>query len=201
MDSAIAAALISALSSIIVAAISRTGTKPGGDGSPDLTIPSRHSSAWKIGSIGFIVVTAMAAMLAHHDLAGLSVLVLPVLVLVLSLAYPIRPASAAAVTLFLFPFAYLAEPLGKWRRDMRFDNHFDSEWMSIFLAIAFGTAFVVWLINLYRTRRFQQAVAEPEHTPPSSALARQIAELAELHQQGILSDEEFAKGKDKLLSL
>ena len=66
-----------------------------------------------------------AALFLHWDLAGLSVLAIPVVVWTFSVAFPIRPAIAAAVALFLFPFGFSAEPIGKWRRGMIFDNHFD----------------------------------------------------------------------------
>ena len=49
---------------------------------------------------------------------------------------------------------------------------------------------------------YQQAPPAPEPPPPaaaSSPMIDQLNQLATLHQQGILSDEEFAAAKAKLL--
>lgn len=51
----------------------------------------------------------------------------------------------------------------------------------------------------------QQAPAPPQAPPPDqgpaggSALGNQLNQLAELHKQGVLTDEEFASAKAKLL--
>jgi Short C-terminal domain len=49
----------------------------------------------------------------------------------------------------------------------------------------------------------QQAYAEPAYQEPPAAAApdpiEQLKELAELHSQGVLTDEEFAAQKAKLL--
>ena len=46
----------------------------------------------------------------------------------------------------------------------------------------------------------QYAPAPPQNTGPDSADLNQIAKLAELHQSGALTDEEFAVAKAKLLA-
>jgi hypothetical protein len=45
-----------------------------------------------------------------------------------------------------------------------------------------------------------QYAPQPQSTGPDSADLNQIAKLAELHQSGALTDEEFAVAKAKLLS-
>ncbi len=51
-------------------------------------------------------------------------------------------------------------------------------------------------------RREEQALETRDEAPdPATEPAEQIAELAELREQGILSDEEFAAEKRKLLGL
>jgi len=47
----------------------------------------------------------------------------------------------------------------------------------------------------------QQAYAEPayEEAPPQADPIEQLKQLAELHSQGVLTDEEFAAQKAKLL--
>jgi hypothetical protein len=46
----------------------------------------------------------------------------------------------------------------------------------------------------------QYAPAPPQNTGPDSGDLNQIAKLAELHQSGALTDEEFAVAKAKLLA-
>jgi hypothetical protein len=50
----------------------------------------------------------------------------------------------------------------------------------------------------------QQQYAQPQPAPPAAAPAKdpidQLKELAELHSQGILTDEEFAVQKAKILN-
>jgi len=47
----------------------------------------------------------------------------------------------------------------------------------------------------------QQAPAQPQYAapPPADDMATQLRELADLHAQGILTDEEFAAQKAKIL--
>ena len=44
-----------------------------------------------------------------------------------------------------------------------------------------------------------QAAPSPAHTGPSQADLEQLAQLGNLHQQGILTDEEFAAQKARIL--
>jgi hypothetical protein len=46
----------------------------------------------------------------------------------------------------------------------------------------------------------QQAYAEPATAAPASDLTAQLQQLAQLHEAGVLSDEEFTAAKQKLLA-
>lgn len=144
---------------------------------------------------------SFAALFLHWDLAGTtSTLAVPLVTWVLAAAFPIQPGTAASVALFLFPLAFLAEPIGKWRRGISFENHFEPVTVAAFVGIALATALIAWLIARWRIR---SSWATPGVEAPgaiSSTIAKGLAELAELHRKGVLSDEEFARAKNKLLS-
>jgi len=54
-------------------------------------------------------------------------------------------------------------------------------------------------IEQYLTKRTEVAVSSATPTPPAD-LASQIKSLKELHEAGVLSDDEFAQAKSKLIS-
>ena len=200
MDSTIVAALISAISSILIAIIGSargTGNTSTGGAIP---IPSRNKKFWFLMTFVLMSWMVFAALFLHWDLAGMSVLLIPLVILFFSGAFPIKPTTAAATALFLFPLAFAAEPIGKWRRGMIFDNHFEPDVIGIYVAIAFGTAFIAWLITRYRLRSFRVSTQSDQRTQLNSSLAIQLSDIAKLHKEGVLSDEEFTQAKNKLLS-
>lgn len=204
MDSTIVASLIAATASIVVAMLNRDRAPAGGTGrvapAPAYTIPKRNLRIWTI-AVGILIAwMVFAALFLHWDLAGSSFLAIPLVIWILSAAAPIKPSSAAATALFLFPFAFAAEPVGKWRRGMHFESHFEFSVVATYIGLAFGTALIAWLIAAWRGRANRTVSHDEQVLPGSSALARGLAELAELHRAGVLSDEEFARAKGKLLS-
>ena len=52
----------------------------------------------------------------------------------------------------------------------------------------------------YQQAPYQQAPPPPQAPPASSPMVDQLNQLAELHQQGVLTDDEFAAAKAKLFS-
>jgi hypothetical protein len=204
MDSTIVAALISAVSSIVVALIglgSSTANAPGVPGSTGTyAIPKRNRWIWLVVTTIFVAWLIVSALFIHWDVAGTSGLAIPIVVLILSVAFPIRPWSAAAISLFLFPFAFVAEPLGKWQNGISFQNHLDPNVVGVYLGLAFGSALVAWLVTRWRVRSYRTISHDLQGPPISSAFAKEFSELAKLHQAGVLSDEEFTRAKNKLLS-
>lgn len=199
IDSTIIASLISAGASIIVAFISKK------DGSPriseQVTTQRRNRRIWITTVCILVAWMTFAALFLHWDLAGVtSTLAVPLVTWILAASFPIQPGKAAAVPLFLFPFAFLAEPIGKWRRGIEFQNHFAPSTVTIFIGIGFATALIAWLIARWRMRSLLTN-HEAEQSPSiSSPIGKELLELADLHKAGVLTDQEFARAKDKLLS-
>lgn len=204
MDSTIVASLVSAAASVIVALLSKSGSSASAPGrhssTPSYAIPKRNRRIWTITVCVFVTWMVFAALFLHWDLAGMSVLAIPPVIWLLSSAFPIQPSSAAAVALFLFPFAFSAEPIGKWRRGISFENHFEPSAVGAYVGIAFGTALIAWLITRWRAKSYWTTNHDEQPPPSSSTLAKELSEVSELHRAGVLSDEEFTRAKDKLLS-
>lgn len=136
MNSTIVAALISAISLILVAIIgSASGTGNTSTGGA-IAIHSRNNKFWFFMTFVLMSWMVFAALFLHWGLAGMSVLLIPLIILFFSAFFPIKPTTAAATTLFLFPLAFAAEPIGKWRRGMNFDNHFEPDVIGIYVAMA-----------------------------------------------------------------
>src|SRR5262249_20374744 len=59
----------------------------------------------------------------------------------------------------------------------------------------------------YDAQMYQQQQAQQQYAPPAAAAAAeddqaaQLQNLAQLHQQGVLTDEEFAAAKAKILGI
>ncbi len=204
MDSTIVAALISAVSSIVIALLGMGSSTASASGRPGshggYAIPKRNRWIWLIVATIFVAWLIFSALFIHWDIAGTSGLAIPVVVLILSVAFPIRPWSAAAISLFLFPFAFAAEPLGKWQHGISFENHLEPNVLGVYLGIAFATALFAWLITRWRVRSYRTLSHDLHASPISSVFANEFSELAKLHQAGVLSDDEFTRAKNKLLS-
>ena len=164
MDSTIVAALISAISSIIIATIGRTKAEGNTNKDYEITIPNRNKILWMVTSIILVVWMAYAALFLHWDSAGISILLIPIIIVIFSFVFPIKPTTAAATALFLYPLAFSAEPIGKWKRGMIFDNHFEPSAIGVYVSIAFGTAFIAWLINRQRSKSFRVSTAEDKQS-------------------------------------
>jgi len=200
IDSTIVAALISAISAIIIALIGRGNAFGSINKKIELVIPNRNKKIWTFTTIIMIFWMIFASLFLHWDLAAMSVFLIIVVILIYSFVFPVKPTTAAAISLILFPLAFAAEPIGKWRRGINLDNHFEPRTIGIYVSIAFGTALIAWLINRYRSKSFRLSTTQDKLTNLNSSLAVQLSEMAKLHREGILTDEEFSKAKNKILS-
>jgi hypothetical protein len=199
MDSTIIASLISAVASVVVALISKGGTSARAP--EQAAAPRRNVRIWIATICILIAWMSFAALFLHWDTAGVtSILAVPLVTWILAAAFPIQPGIAAAVPLFLFPLAFLAEPIGKWRRGINFENHFEPVTVAAFVGTGFATALIAWLIARWRIRSSWATVEVKQQSAISSTIAKGLSELAELHRAGVLSDEEFTRAKNKLLS-
>jgi membrane protease subunit (stomatin/prohibitin family) len=53
----------------------------------------------------------------------------------------------------------------------------------------------------YDQQMAQQQAAQPQQAPPADDKTAELQNLAQLHTQGVLTDEEFAAAKAKLLGI
>lgn len=210
------AALISAAASVVVALVAKGRSPEGAEGTHHRSSAEpgahRNRTVWLVVMCAFVAWLLFSALFVHWDVAAMSGFAIPPVVWGLSLARPIRPLNAAAAALFLLPFAYAAEPLGKWRRGIGIENHLEAAVLLSYLAVASGTASVAWLLTRWRLKHLSLAQSALSGAPdanvppttdrlsPSTELAKSLAEIADLHRAGILSDDEFTQAKRRLLN-
>ncbi|MHA7820479.1 MAG: SHOCT domain-containing protein [Erythrobacter sp.] len=200
MDSAILGALISAAASMLAAYIGR----PRASG-PTRRLPERlgrrNANAWLVAyvlSIGLIVYAAIGV---HSDLAGTMGFAFPLVLVACAAFFPIRPAYAVAASLAVLPFMFLAEPFSHWVRGNRVRDPFsDTDFAVLFLGVSATAVVLVGLITAWRWRNLAEAHHRAEEVAQEEGLPGQLSALARLHRSGALSDEEYARAKDKLLS-
>lgn len=208
MDASILGALISAAASVLVALIGRErGPSHGGGARPVRpAVAPRSMRAWKTMFALSLAWMTVAVLTLHWDTAALSCVLIPVAGLVLAFLRPIKPSLAAATMLLLCALAFGAEPLGKLRSGIAIKNHLEAEALALQLAFALGTATIVALVSWWRVPKRAVAGAAAARDPSAGPLAAEgtlatdLARLASLHQSGVLSAEEFALAKKKLLS-
>lgn len=199
MDSTIIAALISAVAYVVVALAGKAASPARTPGRP--IAPRRNRRIWVVSVCILASWMFFAALFLHSDTAGItSILAVPLVTWILAAAFPIQPGRAAAVPLLLFPLAFLAEPISKWRGGMNFENHFAPKALVFFVGIGFVTALIAWIIARWRMRSSWATVHVEQSPTISSTIAKGLSELADLHRTGVLSTEEFILAKNKLLS-
>jgi len=200
--SAIIAAAISAVASVIVAILGRPRPSPPESGRRVTTysFPERHARIWVVAVTVLVAWTVLAPLFLHWDVAGLSIVIVPVALWILSASVPISPPVPPALALLLLPLAFLSEPIAKWRHGVSTVNHFEPAALGILLAVAFGSAAIAWLLARWRASAFGSTTPSSQKPEAPAAWTKDLADLAKLHRTGELSDEEFARAKDKLLA-
>lgn len=200
--SAIIAAAISAVASIIVAIVGRPRPSPSESGRRVITysFPERHARIWAVAVAMLVAWMVLAPLFVHWDLAAVSILIVPLALWILAAAVPISPSVPPALALLLLPLAFLSEPIAKWRHGVSTVNHFEPAALGILLAVAFGSAAIAWLLARWRASAYRSATTSGQAPEAPAAWTKDLAELARLHRSGELSDDEFARAKDKLLS-
>ena len=212
MDPSIIGALISAAASIVVALIGKSTSARStrrGKLQRAYTTPSRNKRIWIITVSVLSLWILLSPPLIHWDWGGLNFFLLPIVTLSLSAVCPIKPSSAAATVLVLYPINFLMEPLAKSLQGISAANHADPVSIAILLGFAFVNAIGSWALARWRRRGFTESMeptVEVETIPSQShlggsSLADEIAKLEKLHESGVLSDDEFQKAKKRLLDV
>lgn len=213
MSDSIIAALISAAASITVGLISKTRpTSARMPASAPHMESARNSWLFVMICLGLWLMVSPVAI--HHDFAGLNFYVISIVVLILAVARPLPPLSAAWISFAAYSANFVIGPLSNRLAGSQFDRDFilTDRGLRIYiplLGFAFGTALLSGFVSWLRLRN--RLTAEPSQeaelsTASSSApihktdLITSIERLGELHRQGVLSDEEFGEAKRLLLS-
>lgn len=210
MSDTVLSALIGAVTSIVVAFIGRQTAH--GERLEARTIPGRKlpPSAWVVTLAVLALWLLITPGAIHHDLAGTNFLLIPIVLVILALARPIRPLTAGWVSLLIFSANFVLGPLGNRLAGSSYDTAFGGKFSRLWpmLLLGFVTAVVVAGLCAWRLRRPEAPFPEAESTTQKSqekegltdsALTTALERLAALHTEGKLSDDEFRAAKKRLL--
>ncbi len=222
----IVAALISAVASVLVALIGRKTSTESADGAASSNVRSASKAnrvpsgkrPWTVMLFILVPWILVTPPLIHWDFVGVNMFVIVVVTLITSAIWPIRPLGAAAIVLGLHPLNFLMEPVAKGMRGMSMAGRFETSKVVLLLSIFLGNAAIAAGLCAWRTkkvavtaisdRQMEQSMdiesqRPPDiesHKAPSGSLVHDLERLTALHTQGQLSDEEFLKAKQRLLS-
>lgn len=215
----ILAALITAAASVVVALISSRATERA-KADPRRPSVNRNQGrsksnawGWYIG-LGLLVAwLALSPAMVHHDLSGNNYFFIPIVAVVLALAFPIPPLRAAWMTMAVYSANYLVGPLSNRLSGSLYDTGFflpaGSDLLILF-CLGFGGAGLASLICYLRLRSNNKGeativtigrdVSVPADPQSDQSLPGQLERLASMHASGSLTQEEFDAAKRKLLS-
>jgi hypothetical protein len=201
MDNELLGALISAAASIVVALISKTDSGKSSDacaGSPRRTASIQP---W-ITTCSVLGVWLLASpRTIHPALAFLDFLSIPLAVVALLWFRPVQPLIAASVTLGLFAVNWIGWRIAHAGTAFRANNRH----LLIFLLLACASAAIVFLLSLWRCNARNAQPILPTAPPArpiagiSGTIASELEILAQLYRSGVLSDDEFSRGKELIL--
>jgi hypothetical protein len=203
MDNELTGAIISAAASVVVAIISKTDHGKSSDAcvhSPRLTasVPPWIATCAVLG-IWFLVSPGMIQpALAHRNF-----LLIPLAATALVWFRPIQPLLAASVTLGLFAVNWIGWRIAHAGTETRF--HANYTHLLLFLFLACASAALVFLLSLWRCKaaKAQPLLPLPTPVPPiigaRGSIAAELESLAQLYRSGVLSDDEFSRGKEVIL--
>ena len=213
------AALITAAASVVVALISsKAGERANANPrKPSVNrnegTPRRNAKGWYFGLGLLMVWLVLSPALLHHDLGGINYFLIPVVVAVLSLAFPIPPLRAAWMSMAVYAANYVVGPLSNRLAGSIYDIKFfvpSRSGLLILFGLGFGGAALAALICYLRLRKkpMHETTSDnsakdsrPEADPqPDQSLPGQLARLAAMRADGALTREEFDAAKRKLLS-
>ncbi len=156
--------------------------------------------------------------LIHWDFVSVNMFVIVLVTLITSAIWPIRPLGAAAIVLGLHPLNFLMEPVAKGIRGVNMSTRFEADKVILLLSIFLANAAIAAGLCAWRRRQIATtAISHPDVVEPTDTKSQSAAEiksqtaasgsfvqdlerLTALHTQGQLSDEEFLKAKQRLLS-
>jgi len=209
MSDTVLAAMIGAVTSIVVALIGRQTAH--GKRLESRPLPGRQLPplSWAVTLVVLALWLLISPGAIHHDLAGTNFLVIPVVLLILAVASPIRPLTAGWVSLAIFSANFVLGPLGNRLAGSRYDIAFGGEFSQLWpiLLIGFAAALVVAGICAWRLRMPLASIREADSTTERTrenvmtdgGFAAALERLAALHSEGKLSDDEFRTAKKRLL--
>jgi len=204
MSDSIVAALISAVSSVLIAYISKGKISKSPEKAGIYNVPNWRSKVWIIVLSMLLIWLALSPALIHHDLAGTNFFVIMFVTFVLALAAPIKPINSASIVLALYASNYVLGPLSNRLAGSRYDARYEVslEGVLVFIGIAFANALIIYGVCALFARRAvskNSSILNDVNTDDLS-LTSELERLGQLHEDGVLDTKEFKQAKAKLLA-
>ncbi len=202
MDNALTGAIISGAASIVAALISKADHGKSSDAGVHSPGTKASFQLWitacsVIGTWSLASPAGIHTVLAHYNFALVSLAVMA-----LAWFRPIRPMIAASAMLGLFAVNWVG-----WRMAHSVTApglQAKRTHLQMYLLLAFASTLLVLVLSMWRSKA---AEAQPvlSARPPAPAItgthgiATELERLAQLHRSGVLSDDEFSRGKEVIL--
>jgi len=218
MEASIIAAIIGTVGSIIAALIGRIPTSRHDKSGIGISVRYRGKKPWLIIMSVLVLWLFISPPLIHWDWGGINFFLIPIVTLLASAFWPIRPSSAASTVLILYPFNFLMEPFGKLTSGVSTAGQLEPSYITFVLAMAFVNALLVAALCRWRGRVVLDAKSEDAfdtgggaastaidkqemttNSVATTSLSSELEKLAKLHSSGVLTDDEFRQAKAKLL--
>jgi Short C-terminal domain len=191
--------LIAAVASVVVAFIARMPPpSASGSSASALRAVRAHqkylSPAWLVTAVVIVGFAGLVPLLVHRVVADYLLFFIPVATLILAVASPINPLSAASITLALHAASIILGLLTRSLVMQQLNGH-----LVVQAAIFVTNAVVVGLICWWRRRStppVEHAIERPELTGDRIAA---LEKLARLKADGVLTQEEFDQEKRRIL--
>lgn len=205
------------MENIISALISR-GLVRDTSGSGASRIESPYGGKWFRVVLVLIAWVVMSPILIHHDFSGINIFALPVVTVIAAMIWPIGGIKAMAWVFALHALNSVAEPIARIATGYEYDpfGGYRVQHIVLFSSFAVGNAIVVGLVSYWRLRRLARKAelkpavdvnttsADVRHShsgkrPTEPDFVGQLGKLAELHEKGDITDEEYQQAKERVL--
>lgn len=150
MEPSIIAAIISIIGSIIVALIGRIPISRHDKSKIRISARYRGKKPWLIIMSVLVLWLLLSPPLIHWDWGGINFFLIPIVTLLASVIWPIKPFSAASTVLILYPFNFLMEPFGKLTSGVSTAGHLEPGYIASVLVMAFINALLAGALCRWR---------------------------------------------------
>ncbi len=166
----------------------------------------QDKAAWYVASGILVALLIVSVGFYRHEALFINFFILPVITLPLAFYRPTKPAFSTIVVLLLYTLTFMGLPASNLFHSR--SASLDTDGVFIMAGLCFANVFILRGILSYKQKRMN--IATPGTFSPKIASGKsmnieptnfteQLEKLSGLYKDGILTDEEFAQAKKRLL--